>query len=101
MTKNRCEKCGKGYKSPAGLTRHKSRMHPAPVPVPVPKRTTEEEKGSIDTRTLLGGVDLEVGDVVYIVQKGTISSITKTVGSRDVSVTLRISKSNWQQSRPL
>lgn len=90
-----CDECGReDFKSDAGLRQHKAKAHPY-VPPPPPKRTTEVEPGQEENHNLLGGSYLQLGDVVWIGRKAVITKITKTEGSKNAEVVLRLTKKWW------
>src|SRR5438552_3487878 len=93
-----CDECFReDFKSERGLAKHKTKAHPY-VPPPPPKRTTEIEPGIEQTHNLLGGSQLHLGDVVWIGRKAVITKITRTEGSRDIEVILRIMKKWWSET---
>lgn len=96
-----CDKCTRKF-TRRGMARHMASAHtPQPRPfVPQPKKTTEYETGETHEHNLLNGKGLKLGDVVWHVRKCVITRITETEGSKDVSVTLRTTKRNWQQNEP-
>lgn len=95
----KCGKCGGKFATNRGLAIHDTRMHPyiAP-PIPQPKKTVETAPSALEEEhNLVAGNNLELGDVVYLGRKTVITRITKTEGSRDVSVTLKITKKWWSK----
>ena len=70
-----CERCGAGFKSKGGLTRHKGRVRPCTatatvVPVPVPVPTQESTPRNVfkvgDNLELLRGVPIETVNMIYM-----------------------------------
>lgn len=94
-----CGDCGRKFGNQGAFTRHQMAMHPY-IPPPAPKVTTVHSDGTLDERTLLGGINLEIGDVFYRVEKHVVKRITKTEGSRDVKVLSEVTKSYWTSNKP-
>jgi hypothetical protein len=74
---------------------------PPPPPPPPPKKTViNAVLGSSETLTLLGGANLDVGDVFWQTRKFVIKKIIKTAGVSDVEVEAEVTKRTWSPERP-
>lgn len=62
-----------------------------------PKVTTETASMKIESRTLLGGRRIKVGDVIWLGRKVVITKTEKTEGSVDVEVEVAITKNWWSE----
>jgi hypothetical protein len=89
-----CEKCERSFATARGLQQHDRKAHPY-IPPPPPKRETHTAPDEYENHTLIGGNTLSLGDIVWVGRKTVITSITKTEGSKDVSVVLRITRKWW------
>lgn len=102
----KCEKCGRaGFATTGGLQRHKTRMHPyVPPPPSPPQPPVFRERSTIiatEDHSFLGGQNIDVGDVVWLVRKAVVLKITKTQGKNSVAVQLGITKRSWQEQQPI
>jgi hypothetical protein len=91
---SKCEKCpGREFRGMRGLRTHQSKAHPYVCPpAPLPKPETTKASGEEETTQLIGGRNFEIGDVIWLGRKCTITEITKAEGSPDVKVKLLITK---------
>jgi hypothetical protein len=99
-----CDKCGRVGFSLRGLRIHESRMHPhVPAPVPAPRPPSFKEGSTIiatEDHNLMGGQNLDVGDVIWFVRKAVILKIEKEQGETTVKVEAGITKRSWRQNQP-
>jgi hypothetical protein len=95
MAKNKkfeCDECFRDdFKSERGVWQHKMKAHPY-VPPPAPAKTTETAPGEEFEQTLIGGSHLNIGDLVWFGRKCVITKLTRTEGSKDIFVTLKVTK---------
>jgi hypothetical protein len=90
--KFKCDECDdKTFKTQRGLNLHTAKVHPY-VPPPPPKKETETAPNEYEEHTLLDGRSFRLGDVVWLGKKAVIIKITKTEGSNDVVVNVRLTK---------
>lgn len=94
-----CGKCALLFSTARGLAQHDRRAHPY-VPPPAPKKETVVEIGETEDHTLIGGRRVQIGDVIYFGRKAVVTQITKTEGSNDAHVIVRVSR-KWWSSQPL
>ncbi len=86
-----CYKCELRFISWQKRDKHVADDH-KPSEVKVETASMEE-----DTRTLLGGHNVKIGDVLWIKRKVVVTKTTKTEGSDDVYVTVATIKSSWDR----
>jgi hypothetical protein len=99
MSKEQCDKCSRSFKTLPGLRRHKTRSHfSAPPPPPPVKTILRVANGDLETLTLQGGQDLDVGDVFWQTRKFVIKKITKTAGESTVEVEAEVTKRTWSRT---
>ena len=97
---NQCDKCPRSFKTRPGLRRHKTRSHLSLPPPPQIKTTLTSPPGEVETLTLLGGQNLDVGDVFWQSRKFVIKKITKTAGETKVEVEAEVTKRTWSSQPP-
>lgn len=94
-----CKNCVFNAKSLSGLMSHNSHKHPAPPPPPPPKKETVYAPNVLEEdHSLLNGDKLKIGDLIWLGRKCVITKITKTEGSKDVDVQLKITKMWYSQT---
>src|SRR6266498_3910714 len=77
-----CDKCFRDdFKSERGLAQRETKAHPY-IPPPPPRRETEIQPGGEEKLTILGGHNLQLGDVLWLGRKAVLTKITKTEGSK-------------------
>jgi hypothetical protein len=81
-----CYKCKERFASWQARDSHDDMAHRPP------RKTTERANFGEESHTLINGKNLALGDVVWLGRKTVITEITKTEGSGDVSVVLKITK---------
>jgi hypothetical protein len=81
-----CSKCDERFVSWQARDSHLAIQHRPP------RKTTETANFGEEFHTLLNGKNLALGDVVWLGRKTVITEITKTEGSDDVAVMLKITK---------
>jgi hypothetical protein len=97
MTKVKCDECFRTFANSRGLQQHKTKKHPY-VPPPPPKREIQTAPNEYEDHSLLNGRKVQLGDVIWIGRKAVIVKLTKTEGSNDVDVTLRLTKKWWSET---
>ncbi len=85
-----CGKCDERFISWQQRDRHEGEGHKPP------EVKTETASMQEDSRTLLGGSEVEIGDVIEITKKVVVTKTTKTEGSKDISAVVALIKSSWR-----
>lgn len=74
---------------------------PKPLPPPQPEQKTFRAVEDLpESFRLIGGQQLDVGDVFWHIKKLVIKKITKTAGSNTVAVEAECTKRHWSQNNP-
>lgn len=96
----KCGECGFKAKSPHALRNHIGVVHPHPAPNIIPDEVCVAGTIIIYGRKLLDGKYLDVGDVFYRIEKCVVLKTVKNNDSKNIIVDYRITKQNWQDSKP-
>ena len=87
-----CYKCDERFISWQQRNRHLEDDHKPPM------KTTIEMKRYGEYHKLIGGVHMEIGDLISFEKKGVITKITKTENSRDVEVEVAVISDVYNQN---
>lgn len=99
-----CDKCPwskeKKFNTQKGLEQHIRIKHPYVAP-PAPKKETVYVPNDLEEdHSLADGKEIQIGDLIWLGRKCVVTKITKTEGTKDVEVTLKITK-KWYSKNPL
>jgi len=88
----KCPECGERFKSWQARSEHYKIAHKPPVKI------VKEMRKNTEFHSIIGGINLNLGDKISIERVGVITKITKTEGSKNVDTEVSIISSEWSKS---